>query len=103
MRLPRREVFDIRAQLMAEDGIDSNENAELISGLEEGDIQTNVYEGGFKTWECAIDLAKLLATHEEEELFPSSGSGEGEPPDIHIMEVMFTTHCSRSPCLLREK
>uniref|UniRef100_A0AAV1UB55 protein-histidine N-methyltransferase n=1 Tax=Peronospora matthiolae TaxID=2874970 RepID=A0AAV1UB55_9STRA len=26
------------------------------------DVQTGVYEGGFKLWECALDLVKLLAT-----------------------------------------
>jgi protein-histidine N-methyltransferase len=30
------------------------------SGLDNSDIKTNVYEGGFKTWECSYDLAKLL-------------------------------------------
>jgi protein-histidine N-methyltransferase len=75
---------------MAEDGVDSNENTELISGLEKGDIQTNKYEGGFKTWECALDLAKLLANYREEELFSYSGGEESELPDIHIIEVMCT-------------
>ncbi|KAK2758602.1 hypothetical protein FQN54_003292 [Arachnomyces sp. PD_36] len=87
LRLPRREVFDIRAQLMAEDGIGSNENTELISGLEKGDIQTRIYEGGFKTWECAIDLAKLLMSYGDGDLFPVSGIGEGEGVDIHIIEL----------------
>ncbi|PYH46660.1 protein-histidine N-methyltransferase [Aspergillus saccharolyticus JOP 1030-1] len=59
--LARRDVYDIRTQLMAEDTAeDSEENYELIAGLEKGDIKPNFYEGGFKTWECALDLAKLL-------------------------------------------
>lgn len=50
---------------MAEDddqGPDSKEqtNDELISGLEQGDIKPNFYEGGFKTWECALDLARCV-------------------------------------------
>lgn len=28
--------------------------------LDDADIRTNVYEGGYKSWECSIDLAKLL-------------------------------------------
>lgn len=44
---------------MAEDTPDED-NEELIAGLEKGDIKPNFYEGGFKTWECAVDLAKLL-------------------------------------------
>ncbi|RAH70840.1 protein-histidine N-methyltransferase [Aspergillus aculeatinus CBS 121060] len=59
--LARRDVYDIRTQLMAEDTAEDREdNYELITGLEKGDIKPNFYEGGFKTWECALDLAKLL-------------------------------------------
>ncbi len=55
--IPRRELFDVRLQLMAEDNLDPSEP---LAGLDEADIKTSVYEGGFKTWECALDLAKLL-------------------------------------------
>ena len=55
LSIPRRELFDIRMQLMAED-----EELSATPGLDKTDIQTNVYEGGFKSWECSIDLAKLL-------------------------------------------
>ena len=40
---------------MAED-----EDLRSDAGLNDTDIQTNVYEGGFKSWECSTDLAKLL-------------------------------------------
>ncbi|KAL8768695.1 MAG: hypothetical protein Q9209_005113 [Squamulea sp. 1 TL-2023] len=57
--LARREVFDIRAQLMAEDNaLDDSSTA----GLSMDDIKPNIYEGGFKTWECSVDLANYLAT-----------------------------------------
>ncbi|KAL4883650.1 hypothetical protein BJY04DRAFT_216001 [Aspergillus karnatakaensis] len=70
----RRDVFDIRAQLMVEDSAEE-QNGELIAGLEKGDITPNFYEGGFKTWECSIDLAGLLAA-------------EGlEVEDRHIIEL----------------
>ncbi|PNS21630.1 hypothetical protein CAC42_989 [Sphaceloma murrayae] len=52
--LPRRALFDIRAQLMAEDA------ESLLTSLTNSDLSTNVYEGGFKTWECSLDLASLL-------------------------------------------
>ncbi|KAF2758646.1 hypothetical protein EJ05DRAFT_510546 [Pseudovirgaria hyperparasitica] len=57
LRLPRRELFDIRLQLIAEDESDS---PALLAGLDDADIRTNVYEGGFKTWECSLDLVALL-------------------------------------------
>ncbi|KAG8629948.1 hypothetical protein KVT40_001567 [Elsinoe batatas] len=52
--LPRRELFDIRQQLMAED------NHALLTSLSTSDISSQIYEGGFKTWECSLDLASLL-------------------------------------------
>jgi protein-histidine N-methyltransferase len=56
LRIPRRELFDIRMQLMAEDEGNPSEKV----NLDESDIRTNVYEGGYKSWECSFDLAKLL-------------------------------------------
>jgi protein-histidine N-methyltransferase len=38
---------------MAEDSA-GHDNEELIAGIEKGDITPNFYEGGFKTWECAL-------------------------------------------------
>lgn len=32
-----------------------------IAALDDSDIRTNVYEGGFKTWECAIDFVRYLS------------------------------------------
>ncbi|KAJ9297631.1 hypothetical protein DTO271G3_4406 [Paecilomyces variotii] len=78
--LGRREVFDIRTQLMAED---DDDNDELISGLEEGDIKPNFYEGGFKTWECALDLARIMAAEEGRELLENGPDGR----DVHIIEL----------------
>lgn len=81
--LGRREVFDIRTQLMAED---ENDSEELISGLEKGDIKPNFYEGGFKTWECAIDLAKLMVSEEERGDVLGLGNDVDEG-DVHVIEV----------------
>ncbi|PWY62869.1 hypothetical protein BO83DRAFT_349040 [Aspergillus eucalypticola CBS 122712] len=79
LTLARRDIFDIRAQLMAEDTPDEN-NEELIAGLEKGDIKPNFYEGGFKTWECAVDLAKVLV--DTDELAASTAAC-----DRHIIEL----------------
>ncbi|KLJ05376.1 hypothetical protein EMPG_11148 [Blastomyces silverae] len=70
---------------MAEDDADTNENAELISGLEKGDLRPTVYEGGLKTWECAIDLAKLVAAEEIPSLLSDMAGGGGE--DVDIIEL----------------
>ncbi|OJD12819.1 hypothetical protein AJ78_06642 [Emergomyces pasteurianus Ep9510] len=107
--IPRREVFDIRAQLMAEDDADTNENSELISGLEKGDLKPNVYEGGLKTWECAIDLAKLVAVEEIPSLLSEIAEGENEVtyilelgagtaiPSLSILHHLFSQPAPQSP------
>jgi hypothetical protein len=43
---------------MAED--EAGDNDETLTDLADADIRTGIYEGGFKTWECAVDLASLL-------------------------------------------
>jgi len=53
--IPKRELFDIKTQLMVEDDDD-----DVLETVSKHDLRTNIYEGGFKTWECSIDLAKYL-------------------------------------------
>lgn len=45
------------------------------------DIKPRVYEGGFKTWECAVDLASYL-TERSEEIVSSLRIG-----GLHVIEV----------------
>lgn len=63
---------------MSEDA--SMEGAEL-AGLSIHDIQPNVYEGGFKTWECSIDLARYLARNK------NSLSEQSSTPHFVTIEV----------------
>ena len=59
IKLPRRELWDVRVQLMAEDTeVDETKGGE---GLGDHDVKTGVYEGGFKSWESSVDLVKVLA------------------------------------------
>ncbi|KAA8913309.1 hypothetical protein FN846DRAFT_772267 [Sphaerosporella brunnea] len=63
--LPRRELYDVRMQLMAEDDLSPASTAArqvLVLGAE--DIRTRVYEGGLKSWECSLDLAMYLSETE---------------------------------------
>jgi protein-histidine N-methyltransferase len=41
---------------MAEDETSTS----IPSGLDASDLAPNVYEGGFKTWECSLDLCRFL-------------------------------------------
>ncbi|KAK4132510.1 hypothetical protein BT67DRAFT_79741 [Trichocladium antarcticum] len=60
VQLPRRELWDVRVQLMAEDSTDNPSESE--AGLGEHDVKTGIYEGGFKSWESSVDLVKVLAS-----------------------------------------
>jgi len=71
LSIPRREWWDVRVQLMAEE----HEAAEV--GLGKDDIKTGVYEGGFKSWESSVDLVKVLA----------GGRGKGSGGARRVLEV----------------
>ncbi|SCU86677.1 LAFA_0E02366g1_1 [Lachancea sp. 'fantastica'] len=64
--LYRRELFDVKHQLMTES--EENENTEeqieleILIGETNEDLRKNVYEGGLKSWECSIDLVEALST-----------------------------------------
>jgi len=87
VRVARREIHDIRQQLMAEVDLEDSEteasatdSLSLLEGLARGDLSTGVYEGGFKTWECAVDLAGFVAAH--------VGRGRmGERAQWHVVEL----------------
>lgn len=65
---------------MAEDEI--SDQSSPVVGLSTDDITPNVYEGGFKTWECAVDLAGHL--------FGSLSKGwELGGRDVHVVEVLY--------------
>ncbi|KAL6689795.1 hypothetical protein J3F84DRAFT_248776 [Trichoderma pleuroticola] len=66
LRLPRRELWDVRVQLMAEDDeVVNGEDKVDDGGLGKHDVKTGIYEGGFKSWESSIDLVKVLAAQDE--------------------------------------
>ena len=49
--LARRDLFDVRFQILNDEGTFADEQSDLIPG---------VYEGGLKTWECSLDLVAEL-------------------------------------------
>lgn len=83
IRVPRREIHDIRQQLMAEVDVEdttATSTDSLLEGLARGDLSTGVYEGGFKTWECAVDLAGFVSSH--------AGRGSmSERAQWHVVEL----------------
>ena len=53
--LVRRDLFDARFQLLAQG---RDEQAALVDAP--ADLVPGVYEGGLKTWECALDIAAYI-------------------------------------------
>ncbi|KAG8877980.1 hypothetical protein FRB97_002866 [Tulasnella sp. 331] len=63
--LPRRDLFDVRFQLMASDPDEElaarePANADTTFLNAPSDLVPGVYEGGFKTWECSVDLTTYI-------------------------------------------
>ncbi|PPR01981.1 hypothetical protein CVT24_011108 [Panaeolus cyanescens] len=66
--LLRRDLFDARFQLIAEEGNEESPDQNPQSRLKQelkfvdapSDLVPGVYEGGLKTWECSVDLASHL-------------------------------------------
>lgn len=57
----RRELFDVKHQAMLEDDNENEVHKILLGGSsDEVDLRTDVYEGGFKLWECSYDLVDEL-------------------------------------------
>lgn len=57
LKIPRRELWDVKAQVMAEE-------EDVEEGLGKDDVKTGVYEGGFKSWESSVDLVREIAKME---------------------------------------
>ena len=103
VQIPRRELYDVRMQLMAEDedlpdnpslstltpsGVPSSVACEgrkkerevmldFVNGHE--DVRAGIYEGGLKSWECSIDLVRWLARQLKEK-------GEGGEEGLSIAQ-----------------
>ncbi len=98
IRLPRRELWDVKVQLMAEEEEDDEKNEknekndhELAPGLGTHDVKTGIYEGGFKSWESSVDLVKVLMLAESASTppRPSAVAGSMIQADgpAHVIEV----------------
>ena len=78
IQIPRRELWDVRVQLMAEEDA-SDPQEELEPGLGKHDVRTGIYEGGFKSWESSVDLVKVLAA---EKLSPALFQGPSRVVEV---------------------
>lgn len=54
----RRELFDIKHQLMSENNSTGENELDILINE---DLKKDVYEGGLKSWECSIDVVDTLS------------------------------------------
>ena len=59
LKIVKRAYFDVKFELALQED-NSNGSIGNSSLLSTSDLEKSVYEGGLKTWECAIDLVKYL-------------------------------------------
>jgi protein-histidine N-methyltransferase len=80
--LARRDLFDARFQLLAQDERDERTAAFVDAPA---DLIPGAYEGGLKTWECALDLAVYL----DRDVIGSHAGGEAARPicGSRVLEV----------------
>ncbi|CAI5756912.1 unnamed protein product [Candida verbasci] len=57
----RRELFDVKHQIMSEDENNNILINDLLIHENHSDLKSNIYEGGFKSWECAYDTVDELS------------------------------------------
>jgi hypothetical protein len=95
LQLPRRELWDVRVQLMAEENIDNPSESE--AGLGDHDVKTGIYEGGFKSWESSVDLVKVLASEKVGDLLVQ---GSCVLIEVRYCVLAPTSASSRSDSLL---
>lgn len=87
--IPRRDLFDVRYELMSADDM-SEEEKLLLSGTE--DVRKNVYEGGLKVWEGTNDLLEVLsASTQQYTNCAELGCGAGLPI-CFLFHKALTTH-----------
>ena len=67
LQLYRRDLFDMKHQLMSEDNEVAETGDNELDILMNEDLRKNIYEGGLKSWECSIDLVRLLAQSFQQE------------------------------------
>ena len=65
----------------------SNDNDALIASLSSGDLSSGSYEGGFKTWDCALDLADFITPAADAPSFADEDPVGSEQADFHVIEL----------------
>lgn len=92
--IPRRELWDVRVQLMAE------EDDEGLGNLGKDDVRTGVYEGGFKSWESSVDVVKVLYERRGSILGSSSTALEVRLVSCFVSKAQYVSMAMLTCCSL---
>lgn len=89
----RRDLFDVKHQLMTQDVLSATD--EILLGLTNEDLRIATYEGGLKSWECTFDLMQVLAERSsnggyEYKNVLELGCGTGLPSAL-VLQKMLTS------------
>ncbi|SCU91043.1 LAMI_0E04522g1_1 [Lachancea mirantina] len=97
-QLYRRELFDVKHQLMTEDtkteigSAATTDEFQILLGETNEDLRKYVYEGGLKSWECSLDLADVLSLQNWRDRFPDCvvemGCGSALPSEYLFLQVL---------------
>lgn len=105
----RRELFDIKHQVMTEES-EGEVNQILLGNADSAndvDLRKDVYEGGFKLWECSYDLVDEIARmFEQNEIanfssFLELGAGTSLP-SCYLLMRLFTSNATGVKLLLSD-
>ncbi|TGZ83312.1 hypothetical protein EX30DRAFT_394533 [Ascodesmis nigricans] len=97
LSLSRRELYDVRMQLMSEENPFSAPSSapagnDLLTTSATTDVLKNVYEGGLKSWECSLDLARFLSANAANQPVPPRvlelGCGSALPTLYFFQEIL---------------
>jgi protein-histidine N-methyltransferase len=96
--IPRRELHDVKHQVMSEDDLEGAREDVLLQQLQpnsENDLEAGKYEGGLKTWECANDLVELLA-----ERYDGEGKSIGTGVELPVRALELGCGSALPSCFL---
>ncbi|CBQ73379.1 conserved hypothetical protein [Sporisorium reilianum SRZ2] len=97
-RLLRRDLFDARFQMLLDEDEDEEDGAGQTNGAKQqqqgrghvdadSDLIPGVYEGGLKTWECALDLVEVLDAMHTTATSSTPSSWSSRLSGKHILEL----------------
>lgn len=78
INLFRRQLHDVKHQLMVEDSMTTSVNGDeldILMGSSDSDLKKGVYEGGLKSWECAYDCIGFFKNMPKFNSLVSAGNG----------------------------